>query len=155
MRVVLYTWTLQFTTGHVRVFSIVSLSTTYLPGLMLVRDSMSRCTSDSTLTITCYTQLVCNKTTLVHIHTTHVALVVLIPFLGGECPTSSLESGRSLRWGWVFLQRTWILSRIQFTRHFIEFVFVETQQFVGSNVYVILTRQTCGQRSSMSAGSKR
>ena len=54
LRVVLYAWTLQFTTGHVRLFSIVSLSTTSLHGLMLVRDSKSRCTSDSTLTITCY-----------------------------------------------------------------------------------------------------
>jgi len=52
--VILYTWTLQFTTGHVRPFSIVSLSTTSLHGLMLVRDSKSRCTSDSTLTVTCY-----------------------------------------------------------------------------------------------------
>jgi len=40
--------------GHVRPFSIVSLSTTSLHGLMLVRDSKSRCTSDSTLTVTCY-----------------------------------------------------------------------------------------------------
>ena len=35
--------------------SLVSLSTTSLHGLMLVRDSKSRCTSDSTLTVTCYT----------------------------------------------------------------------------------------------------
>jgi len=55
-----------------------------------------------------------------------------------------------LSWGWVFLERTWILSGIQFTRHFIEFVLVETKRFVSSIVYVILTRQTCGQRSSMS-----
>jgi len=53
--VVLYTWTLQCTTGHVRLFSIVSLSITSLHGLMLVRDSKSRCTSDTTLTVTCYT----------------------------------------------------------------------------------------------------
>jgi len=59
------------------------------------------------------------------------------------------------RWGWVFVERTRILSGIQFTRHFIEFFAVETKQFVGSNVNVILPRQTCGQRSSMSAGSKR
>jgi len=38
---------------------------------------------------------------------------------------------------------------------FIEFVLLETKRFVGSNVNVILTRQTCGQHSSMSAGSKR
>jgi len=27
-----------------------------------------------------------------------------------------------LRWGWVFLERTWILSRIQFTTHFSNFL---------------------------------
>jgi len=42
-----------------------------------------------------------------------------------------------------------------FTRHFIEFNVVQTKQFVGSNVNVILTRQTCGQRSSRAAVSKR
>jgi len=47
--------TLQFTTGHVRPLSIVSLSTTSWHGLMLVRDSKSRCTSDFTLTVTRYT----------------------------------------------------------------------------------------------------
>ena len=35
------------------------------------------------------------------------------------------------------------------------FVVVETKGFVISNVNVILTPQTCGQRSSTSAGSKR
>jgi len=59
------------------------------------------------------------------------------------------------RWGWLFLKQTQILGRFLFTRHFIEFVFVETKQFVGCNVNVILTRQTCGQRSSMSEGGKR
>jgi len=40
--------------------------------------------------------------------------------------------------------------------YFIEFIVVETmtKQFVGSNVNLILTRQTYGQHSSMSAGSK-
>jgi len=61
---------------------------------------------------------------------------------------TKLNLVRVLRWGWVFLKRTQILSRIQFTRHFIEFIVVETKQFVGSNVNVILMRQTCGQRSS-------
>jgi len=51
----------------------------------------------------------------------------------------------------VFQERTQILSGIQFARHFIDFVLVETKQFVGSDVNVILTRQTCGQRSSMTA----
>jgi len=59
-----------------------------------------------------------------------------------------------LRWGWVFLERTRILSGIQFTTHFIEFLVVETKQFVGSSVNVILTRKPCGQRSSRAAESK-
>ena len=61
----------------------------------------------------------------------------------------------SLRWSWVFFERTWILSGIQFTTHFIEFFVVETHRFVGSFVNVILSRQTCGQRSSKTAESKR
>ena len=63
------------------------------------------------------------------------------------------------RWGWVFLWRMRILSGIdykaQFTRHLIEFVFAEMKRFVGSNLNVILTRQTCGQHSSRAVGSKR
>ena len=55
----------------------------------------------------------------------------------------------------MFVVQTQNLSRIQFTRHFIEFVVVEMKRFVGSNVNVILSRQTCRQRLSMSAGSKR
>ena len=35
----------------------------------------------------------------------------------------------SSRWGWVFLDRTRILSGIQFTRHLIECVLVEPKQF--------------------------
>jgi len=60
-----------------------------------------------------------------------------------------------LRWVWVFLERTRILSGIQFTTHFIEFFVAETKRFVGSFVHVILTRQTCCQRSSKVAESKR
>jgi len=68
----------------------------------------------------------------------------------------SFESGVTLfADGWVFLERTRIPSRFQFTRHLIEFVRVETNQCVGSNPNMIWMRQTCGQRSSMSAGSKR
>ena len=47
----------------------------------------------------------------------------------------------SLRWGWVFLERTWILSGIQFTTHFIDFFVVETKRVVGSFVKVILTER--------------
>ena len=60
-----------------------------------------------------------------------------------------------LRWGWVFLERTRILSGIQFTTHFIEIFVVKTKRFVGSFVNVTLTCQTCGQRSSRPAESKR
>ena len=84
---------------------------------------------------------------------------------------------------WVFLKRMQVLSRIHFRRHFIKCIAVETKQFVGnergfsvepsftrhfiefvaaemkpffcSNIHVILTRQTCGQRSSRAAESKR
>ena len=59
------------------------------------------------------------------------------------------------RWGWVFVERTWILGGIQFTTHFIEIFVVETKQLVGSFANVILTRQTCGQRSSRAVESKR
>jgi len=62
---------------------------------------------------------------------------------------------RGSRWGWVFLERTRILSGIKFTTHFIEICVVETKRFVGSFVKVILTRQSCGQRSSRAAESKR
>jgi len=59
-----------------------------------------------------------------------------------------------LRWGWVFLERTQILSGIQLTSHCIEIFVVETKRFVGSFVNMILTWQPCGQRSSRAAESK-
>jgi len=62
---------------------------------------------------------------------------------------------KSTKVGWLFLERTRILSGIQFTTYFIEIFVVETKRFVGSFVNVILTRQTCGQRSSRAAESKR
>ena len=52
-------------------------------------------------------------------------------------------------------ERTRILSGTQFPTYFIEIFVVETKRFVGSFVQVILTRQTCGQRSSRAAESKR
>jgi len=64
-------------------------------------------------------------------------------------------SNKKLRQGWVFSKRTCVFSGIQFTRHCIEFVVVETKQIVSDNSNVILTRQTCGQRSGMAAGGKR
>jgi len=65
------------------------------------------------------------------------------------------RSNKTQPWCWIFLERTRILSGIQFTWHFIEFFVVKTEQFVGSSVNVTLTRQLCGQRLSMSAGSRR
>ena len=59
------------------------------------------------------------------------------------------------RQGWAWFERTSTFSGIQFTKRFIEFVFVETNKVVRSNTNVIMTRQTCGQRSSRVAGSKR
>jgi len=59
-----------------------------------------------------------------------------------------------LRWGWVFLERTQIVSGIQFTTYLIECFVVETQRFVCSSVNVILRQQTCSQRSSRAAESK-
>ena len=58
-------------------------------------------------------------------------------------------------WVWVFLERTRILSGIQFTTYFIDFCVLETKWFVDSFLKVILNRQTCGQRSSRAAESKR
>jgi len=60
-----------------------------------------------------------------------------------------------LKWGWVFLGQTQILTGIQFTTHFIEIFVVETKRFIGSFLHVILTRQICGQRSIKTAESKR
>jgi len=54
-----------------------------------------------------------------------------------------------LKQGSVWFERTCIFSGIQFTEPFIEFVFVEKDQLFGSNSNVILTQQTCGQRSSI------
>jgi len=54
---------------------------------------------------------------------------------------------------WVLLEPTQILSGIQITTHFIEFVHVESTQLVGRNPNVIYMRETYGQHSSMSTGS--
>jgi len=62
--------------------------------------------------------------------------------------------GYSLKEGVVFFERTRDLSGIQFPKHSIKFVFVETNQVVGSDSNVILTRRTYHQRSSKAAGSK-
>jgi len=67
---------------------------------------------------------------------------------------SSVESSK-LRQCRVLFKRTCEFCGIQFTKHFIGFFFVETNEVVRSNLNVILMRQTCGHRSSRVAGSKR
>jgi len=49
---------------------------------------------------------------------------------------------------WVLFERTCVFAWIQFTRHFIELVFVQTNKLFHGNSNVIMTRQTCGQHSS-------
>ena len=70
-------------------------------------------------------------------------------------PPPPLLHPRILRWGWVFLEWTRILSGTYCTTQFIEIFVVQTKRFVSRFVNVILTRQTCGQRSSRTAESKR
>jgi len=61
-----------------------------------------------------------------------------------------------LRQGWVWFEPNFIFRvEFQFTKRLIIFVCVETNQMVGSNPNVILTQQTCGQRSNRAAESKR
>ena len=69
-------------------------------------------------------------------------------------PQSAIRLVEWLRWCCLFLERTRILTGIQFTTHFINFLVVRTKRFVGSSINVILTRQTCGQCSSRAAESK-
>jgi len=64
--------------------------------------------------------------------------------------TQTLQAGLGLVRTKVYFQ-----SGFQFTKRLIVFVCVETNQIIGSNPNVILTRQTCGQRSNMAAESKR
>ena len=84
-----------------------------------------------------------------------------------RCKQDSTENLRSSRntqlgipWtnadsrGWVFLEQTRILSGYQFTTHFIDVFVVETKRLVSSFVNVILTLQTCAQRSSRASESK-
>jgi len=61
----------------------------------------------------------------------------------------------NLKAGLGFDQTNVRFPGIQFTKQFIEFVLLETNQFFVSISNVILTRQTCGHRSSKVAGSKR
>jgi len=65
------------------------------------------------------------------------------------------KTGGGVQVGLGIFERTQILSGIQFTTHFIEFVVVETKRFVGSTVNVILMRQTCGQHSSSLRAAER
>ena len=56
---------------------------------------------------------------------------------------------------WVVFKRTCEVSEIQFTKHFIEFVFVETNEVVRTSSNMMLTRQTCGHCLRRAVGSKR
>jgi len=61
----------------------------------------------------------------------------------GESETfyrSKFSRATGVRWGWVFLERTRILSEIQFTTHFIEIFVMQTKQFVRSFINVIFVR---------------
>jgi len=75
------------------------------------------------------------------------------PLEGSPC-FREIGRGWSLRWGWVFLERTRILGGIQFTTHFINFFVVETKRSVSSTVNVVLTLRTCGLRTSRAMDRK-
>jgi len=57
-------------------------------------------------------------------------------------------SGPPLNQVWVLFKPTCVFTGMHFTKHFIKFVLVETNQLFGSSSNVILTGQTCGHRSS-------
>ena len=81
-----------------------------------------------------------------------------VPLRIRVCPRNTqphLTQKFDLRWGWVFVERTRILCVIQFTTDFIDIFVVEMKRFVSSFGNVILTRQTCDQRSSRAAEGKR
>jgi len=72
-----------------------------------------------------------------------------------NAPPKLRYNSHPLRQGWVLFKSMCVFSGIQFTKHFIESVFVETNEVVCSDSNVILTRQTCSHRSSRVARSKR
>ena len=72
-----------------------------------------------------------------NVNLVHSWLSSVLQFLIGH--TDAVQVGLAVFW------TTQIPGGIQFTRHFIQFVPVQTKQFVGGNINVILTRQTCGQ----------
>ena len=55
----------------------------------------------------------------------------------------------------MLFERMCVFSEIQFTKHFIVIVFVETNKLVRSNSNVMLTQKTWSQRLSRVAGRKR
>jgi len=59
----------------------------------------------------------------------------------------------SFKEGLVLFERTRILKGLNFTKNFIEFLFVERNKQFGSNSIVIWTQKTFYQRSSMAVGS--
>ena len=66
----------------------------------------------------------------------------------------NIKKNSAFKVGLGISQTNAILSGIQFTTHFVWIFVVETKRFVGSFVNVILTRQTCGQRSSRACGKQ-
>jgi len=75
--------------------------------------------------------------------------------VGQTSSEKSAINAVSMKEGLSFVERTCEFARIQFTKYFIEFVLMETNQLFSSDSNKILTRQTCGHRSSRVAGSKR
>jgi len=60
----------------------------------------------------------------------------------------------TLRKGWVRFETNVRIHGEQYTKYFIKFIFVETNQLFSSNLNVILTRQTCGQRLGIGCGKQ-
>jgi len=97
---------------------------------------------------------------LSHTHTrtsTHECSLTLLSHIPYSLSLSHVNPHTHIKAGLGFVQTNVRIAGIQFTKHFIEFVLVETNQLFGSTLNVIhhLTRQTCGHRSSRVAGSKR
>jgi len=72
-----------------------------------------------------------------------------------EVSTSRGASKSDVCQVWVCSRRTCVVSGIQFTRHFIKFVVVETKEIISSNSNVILKQQKRGKRLGTAVASKR
>ena len=65
---------------------------------------------------------------------------------GGASRQIAMDLFVWLRWGWVFLERTRILSEIQFTRHFIEIIVAETKQ-IDMDLFRLIDVRQCAYKS--------